>query len=1166
MGDQGLPRRENTSRFFGPATPSGGSSGAPQYSGAPHYQQPGPGQQGQQNYYAHQGGSPPDPNYNQPQYYNAPPQGQYPQQHQHQQHQHSHHAHPQGGYHPGMGQPQYGSHPQYNQMPPQHPQQQHQHHHSYGSGTQSEYNGYPSQSSVPIPPRMNSVPSNQISADRLPKRTTILPGQGQPAQNRAAPPRILGGPVGHNGNNNYTASPSTSTYASSVNSSWNGGGGGSIDSTRELHQSPPISPVLPAPSRSGSVQRRIQELLDAGATAFSPPNQNYAEAFDSWEKASELALGDNDMFTYAKAISNMGCALRNLSMFDHALALQKLAWSSALRYVEEKQRCDETSLWLQIVLRTLDLEELSIERMAYIDTEAFSRTVARRAATMKNYLTNGKEAASSPDVASGPPIVVWFMDLCTNLGNAYFSVGNFEEAVDWHSKCLLLAENVLEETHIPRQFQRSVAELSAYSYYSQNPATRLIATSSSPRINLSYLHKSTLLAQARSLTHLGVICQYYGLDDNAFQCHYHASALLSYYGSRSPSFTEVEKEKGKAPAQNASKPWYTMQLDLYEGGMAVNLATALHAKGRVPAALDRLNRAIRLFTANNDVCGKSKALANAASLKIEVGKVIGNLHWLRNMDTQARGAGEVDECKRYWGPPRLTGINLELGEPDESANRSAGSPWVEDGLKSLGEQIVEMKKRQDYFGVMTGLLNQANGYLIYGNPYMALHSLTRMIREDLGSVSPTPRSIPPLLHYQTFYTMVQAFFLLTRLQLGPQHALYPGPFATPENGYPVFDSDHVDELLRQMGMNFISASLPELEILTATCLDAFDTIIQTRDEIQSRPSYAVLYTYVGVMGRSEERANTGSSSSSGSTNQISPADDPGFWSGMDLIKQKKALASAMGGKADWVLASKYNLTSPDGKAYYREGTGKLDRAARETLRSIASSGAAQSGRMGSESTSPNNLGADTQGLISTFFDLTSVAFACPPAEPLLPVQGASSSQSSSSSSSAPPDDLPPPPRYPTHGPALYSSPLVPPLRASAIAAASLFSLAGDTMAFAAYQLQRFASGLEQSSVSSSVVARRYAERLDLLQTLRVPSRVEPARVHRELLAAATSMHNAIIGWCDVCFKAGLMDPDRETLVVFWGKAGVMPRSVGGGEGNIADGAHKFPCEHYTWLL
>ncbi|KAJ3107163.1 hypothetical protein HDU96_007977 [Phlyctochytrium bullatum] len=350
-----------------------------------------------------------------------------------------------------------------------------------------------------------------------------------------------------------------------------------------------------------------------------------------------------------------------------------------------------------------------------------------------------------------------------------------------------------------------------------------------------------------------------------------------------------------------------------------------------------------------------------------------------------------------------------------------------------------------------------------------------------------------------------------------------------------------------MGMSFMDASQPELEILTATCLDAFDTIIQNRDEIQSRPSYAVLYTYVGVMGRSEERANSNpSGSSNSSAAQTSPADDPGFWSGMDLVRQKKALASAMGGKADWVLASKYSLTSPDGKAYYREGT--------------ASSGAAQVGNFGGEAISPNNIGADTQGLISTFFDLTSVAFACPPAEPLLPVQGKDSPSGAGKPAG---DELPPPPRYP-HGPALYTSPLVAPLRASAIATASLFSLAGDTMAFAAYQLQRFANGLDQSSTTA--VARRYADRLDLLQTLRVPSRVEPARVHRELLAAATSMHNSIIGWCDVCFKTSMSDPDFETNIVFWGKAGVMPRAVGGCEGGQTEGVHKFPCEHYTWLL
>ncbi|KAJ3191314.1 hypothetical protein HK101_007893, partial [Irineochytrium annulatum] len=450
------------------------------------------------------------------------------------------------------------------------------------------------------------------------------------------------------------------------------------------------------------LRKNLSELLDQGATLFSPPNQKYAEAFAKWQQASELAIVDDDLFSYARAVSNMGCAMRAMSLFEHCLALQNLAWTSAIKYVEDKQGYDETSLWLQMVLRTLDLDELDLDRMHFIDAAAYSRTIQRRTATMQNYLT-GKEAQTVPDVSSGPPIVVFFMELTTNLGNAHFSLGHYEDAIDWHSKCLQLAENVLEETQLPRQFQPTVAELSAYSYFSSNPSTRLVAGSSSPRINLSYLHRSTLMAQARSLTHLGLCCQYLGLDDNAFQCHYNSSALLSFYVSRSPTFSApttttttttvhgtpmaggAQPSPGSAtgsvgPAQPErkqtgvpSKPWMTSQMECYEASVAVNLAAALYAKGRIPASLDRLSRGLRLFNAAGDENGKSMVEASASAVKVEVGRVLGQLHWLRNMDTQARGAGEVDECKRYWGPPRLEGVNLGSGDPDESANASAGA-------------------------------------------------------------------------------------------------------------------------------------------------------------------------------------------------------------------------------------------------------------------------------------------------------------------------------------------------------------------------------------------------------------------------------------------------------------------------------------------------------------
>ncbi|KAI8850192.1 hypothetical protein BC829DRAFT_390062, partial [Chytridium lagenaria] len=109
------------------------------------------------------------------------------------------------------------------------------------------------------------------------------------------------------------------------------------------------------PPRRDSTWKNMDGLLDAGAEAFAPPNSNYAEAFDNWQKASQLASDIGDAFTYARAVSNMGCVMRRLSLFEESLDLHRHAWTTLIKFIEDKQSSDEASIWLQIVLRTFNL-------------------------------------------------------------------------------------------------------------------------------------------------------------------------------------------------------------------------------------------------------------------------------------------------------------------------------------------------------------------------------------------------------------------------------------------------------------------------------------------------------------------------------------------------------------------------------------------------------------------------------------------------------------------------------------------------------------------------------------------------------------------------------------------------------------------------------------------
>ncbi|KAI9330212.1 hypothetical protein DFJ73DRAFT_97380 [Zopfochytrium polystomum] len=1007
----------------------------------------------------------------------------------------------------------------------------------------------------------------------------------------------------------------------------------------------PQAPVIP---ERRAKRKTVDELLDLGAALFSPPHSDFHAAFVKWDMANSQAELEKDYFSQARALSNMGCAYRALSKFENALNYLKKSWAASLAYCKEQEyllqtgamspnATQESSHWYGIVSRTLDLDNPDLYTAelgdpidiltSSFDASSISEKYARRSHSVKSSASNSsaQSGLSTNEPFCGPPIVIWFMNLTTNLGNAYFSLGKFEHAVNWHAKCLLLAETVLEENPLPPEFDNSANEAGRMGNRPNAAPSR-----SNQKIKLSFLHQSTIMAQSRSLTHIGVCCQFLGLDDSALQCHSHASSILGFYAERSPSFvasggnappsprsTVTSHNSGSDNAKGKSRDgdentvtsstpnpraWQNTQLDCVQATISANLAASYHAKGRLPAAIERLERAAKQFKSANDVLGSARVRASLGAMKIEVGRVLGSLHWIRNMEVQAVGAGEVNECMRYWGPPRLKGVNLSSGEWDEAANISVGSPWVCDGIQVILDELRIMKEKEDLFGVLTSLLNIASGYTVQKHPYMALHAIGQLLPEQQKSLTNIymaareSRSIPQFLHLHACYTICQAVFLLTRLQRSPEQVLYPGPIPDDTDGFPFFNPIPINSVLSELGMGFVSIDLPELDSLIAGYLSSQDTVNRTRMEVQSSLSYSVLYSYIGGSAVAETPAapRGGSSSQPNATlgrdvstalgNTAAQAAMMGVGTGMDSMRQKTALISAMGGKADWMLAARYDIVFNERPAreYYIQGTLKLDRAAKETVKALtagSTSGpplspiggsssslvpgtgtlAADLAGTGRTSTDPALTSADS-GLVSAFFSLTGAAFAVPPVNPSAP------------------------PTY-HHALPCFSPVVTPALRATSFASPALFALAADTMAFAAFQLQAragavgAATGYGGSTSAAAVAAAAAASGLDLLSILRIPMHPGPAKVHRELLSAAASMYCALLGWCETCMRDCLREPDSGVDIVFIGRDNTVglstePRNKDGPEIVASSSAsthsgdtiktNKFPCEHYYW--
>ncbi|KAI9343030.1 hypothetical protein DFJ73DRAFT_522536 [Zopfochytrium polystomum] len=960
-------------------------------------------------------------------------------------------------------------------------------------------------------------------------------------------------------------SRASSLHNSVTGSNWTARGSRNTLST--LH--PPVRPT----------HESVENLLDLGCALFAPPNSNHKAAFDKWELARAQAEKDYNLFGLARALSNMGCAYRSLSQFQSGLSCLKRSWAASMAFCQTEQLWQSqisekgSSLWFNLVSEVLDLDNPDVYIVDVIDSIDSDAFTSLNQSQLADLFARRTQAAGVPDDPfCGPPVVVWFMNLTTNLGNSYLSLGKFEHAIHWHTKCLLLAEAVLERYPLPIEFVQS-----AHSTLSRK-GTLTGAKPATEKVKLSFLHQSAILAQTRSLTHIGVCLRFLGLDDDELQSHSNASSILAFFADRSPSFSPLaaneSNRKGKSreteeSATTSLQWWRNTQFDCYMAAVSANLASAYHAKGRLPAAIERLQRAAKHCKSAKDELNSSRIRSALGALKIEIGRVLGSLHWIRNMELQAVGAGEVNECMRYWGPPRIKGFNLNSGEWDESASISAGSQWVRQGIQLILNELHGMANSADTLGVMTSLLNIASGYIIEKHPYMALHTIGQLIQDGHSPWSINSETaqaqgehrIPSFLQLHTCYTVCQAAFLLTRLQREPDQPLYPGPIPDEIDELPFFNPIPINAVLNELGVGFVSIDLPDLDSLIAGYFSTHDTVLQARAAVQSSPTYSVLHFYLSD-GVGAGTAGIGSSwilaSKELPTSVISAADTAtmGVGLGMELLQQKFALISAMGGKADWLIAARYDtlFRERQSRDHYVQGTLKLDRAAKEIVKALvpatasgwsnSGSGTAGSsglsGTLGRASTDSAATSAEA-GLVSAFFSLTGAAFAVPPLNPTAP------------------------PIY-HHSPPVFSPVVTPALRATLFACPALFGLAADTMAFAAYHLQARATAVSAATgyddPSDAVTAAGVAASgLDLLRILRIPLHPGPAKVHRELLSAAASMYSALLGLCESCMREYLYEPDAGVDIVFVGRS-----SGGDADSNEKDAGvqHKFPCDHFFW--
>ncbi|KAJ3102084.1 hypothetical protein HDU97_000798 [Phlyctochytrium planicorne] len=444
----------------------------------------------------------------------------------------------------------------------------------------------------------------------------------------------------------------------------------------------------------------------------------------------------------------------------------------------------------------------------------------------KQILKMRRESVSKNDPLWGPPIVVWLLDLTTNIGNVHYAAGEAKEAERWHAACLALAEATLERFPIIKAPEKPAPSVT---FANSSPASPLSPRRTkklkSPQtqladlqnVKLSYLHRSCLLAKSRSLTHLA-LCHPGTLhrngEDGKKPSHSAAAAIASLLASNArdressnggviratnanvASRTDVYRSIQASVAANAAVAW---TLCAHAQALPLNAGAGKEESGDgkkggttvgFHRALERLETAGRLFRSAGDELGVSRVEATLGAICVEVGRCIDGARWVRRFvekeDRNGKGREErVGKAGREGGPGRI---------------------WIEKGVKLLHIHVESLRGARDWWGMTATLANLGIAYTLLNQPHLALHFLSRVLDaadpspSNMSSASgsssrsplpPPPTPIPPLLLQGVRVALWHALAALASTGSPPW---YPAPETTGLPAPPT--ADPVNALIR----------------------------------------------------------------------------------------------------------------------------------------------------------------------------------------------------------------------------------------------------------------------------------------------------------------------------------------------------------------------------------
>ncbi|KAJ3298395.1 hypothetical protein HDU79_010981 [Rhizoclosmatium sp. JEL0117] len=531
----------------------------------------------------------------------------------------------------------------------------------------------------------------------------------------------------------------------------------------------------------------------------------------------------------------------------------------------------------------------------------------------------------------GPPVVVIFLDLLTNNGNILFETGDLEAAITCHANCLRLAESMLElfplEVDFRMSFPLSLARrLSAamtgvippdHDQLSSNTTSlndrdfffdpNYPTPTPTHRIRLSYLHRSLINAQARSLTHLGLCCQALGLDDAAIQCNSHAYEIIAFYKkytvvgsivpgmevkppeppesvvvaaeaaaaasaaeskverqefvdelSSSSSIRDVETESVVAKTSSKKNKIVLPLVPWLEAQKEMMVKTNVYFKEVVDPTIGAiLGNFAASFYAKGRIAAAFDYLVDSSSVFREIGFAEGVE--LTNASISALKVDFGRSLKNlHWAKQmelltagRIAQIEecalywTKLGI-ETAAREHYGAAWTVPGWKGLKQSFLYFKEKDNLFSMLVTMLNMVSAQITNNQPYVALYILGNLMTESTRSglsLSTTKEAQRTLRPELPETLKLHAHFLYCQTIYLLQRHIDPLDF--PKLIINIRQDFYLDMSLD--GLNILARALnPEITdpLNLETLVSTFSTQFQALDKMREEVVQSVPYSFL----------------------------------------------------------------------------------------------------------------------------------------------------------------------------------------------------------------------------------------------------------------------------------------------------------------------------------